>query len=71
MSELLTAIEEDGCNVKGYAAWSLIDNMEWRDGYTIKFGLYSVNFTDPKRTRTGKTSAQFYKNLIKTRIVSK
>lgn len=34
VSEMLTAINDDGCNVVGYAIWSLLDNFEWCDGYT-------------------------------------
>lgn len=69
LNALLDAVNLDGCNVKAYTAWSVMDNMEWRDGYTLKFGLHNVNFTDPNRTRTPKASAEFYKNIIKTRTV--
>lgn len=41
-----------------------MDNFEWPRGYSEKFGLYHVNFNDPKRTRTPKASARFYKQLI-------
>lgn len=34
MDEMLKAIHEDGCNIIGYAAWSIIDNFEWLSGYT-------------------------------------
>lgn len=64
LSELLKAIKLDGCNVKGYTAWSLMDNLEWSVGYDEKFGLYSVNFSDPARPRTPKASAFWFRNLI-------
>ncbi|EEZ97373.2 Myrosinase 1-like Protein [Tribolium castaneum] len=69
MEALLLAVLDDGCNVNGYTVWSIMDNMEWRSGYTVKFGLFDVNFTDPRRPRTPKTSAQFYQTVIKTRTL--
>ncbi|KAK5649854.1 hypothetical protein RI129_000883 [Pyrocoelia pectoralis] len=69
LNELLNAIHLDGCKIKSYALWSLMDNMEWQDGYTLKFGLYYVNFSDPLRTRTPKSSANFYKELIRLRRI--
>jgi beta-glucosidase/6-phospho-beta-glucosidase/beta-galactosidase len=53
-----------GCNVVGYTCWSLIDNFEWLSGYTEKFGVFSVNFSIPEKTRTPKKSAEFLKKLI-------
>ena len=47
--QLLKSVMEDKVNVKGYYAWSLLDNFEWARGYTEKFGLHSVDRTDPDR----------------------
>ncbi|KAK7499143.1 hypothetical protein BaRGS_00009690 [Batillaria attramentaria] len=64
-NEMLKAIKLDGCNVEGYTAWSLMDNLEWTSGYNDKLGLYRVDFNDPNRSRTPRLSAQFYKQLVK------
>ena len=63
INQVLKAIVMDGVNVKGYYAWSLMDNFEWAMGYTEKFGLHRVNMSDPGRERTPKESAYFYSRL--------
>lgn len=40
----------DGANVKGYLAWSLLDNFEWAFGLTPRFGLVRVDYHSQKRT---------------------
>ncbi|XP_014482376.1 PREDICTED: myrosinase 1-like [Dinoponera quadriceps] len=69
MDEMLSAIYKDGCNIKGYSVWSLLDSFEWSRGYSEKFGMVQVNFMDPNRTRTPKSSSTWYKNVIKTREI--
>ncbi|MEO6590653.1 MAG: family 1 glycosylhydrolase, partial [Pyrinomonadaceae bacterium] len=58
----------DGVPVKGYFLWSLMDNFEWADGYTNRFGLHYVDYETQKRTP--KLSADFYKQVIATNAVA-
>lgn len=48
--------------VRGYFLWSLMDNFEWADGYTLRFGLYYVDYKTQKRYP--KLSAYFYRDVI-------
>ena len=48
--------------MKGYFLWSLLDNYEWADGYSKRFGITYVDFATQKRTP--KLSSKFYGNLI-------
>uniref|UniRef100_A0A914DJ72 Beta-glucosidase n=1 Tax=Acrobeloides nanus TaxID=290746 RepID=A0A914DJ72_9BILA len=68
LAAVAQAIQE-GCNVIGYTAWSLMDNFEWSEGYEIKFGLYRVDFNDPDRKRTPKASALWYKKVVAEQAV--
>jgi beta-glucosidase len=52
----------EGIPVRGYFLWSLMDNFEWGDGYTNRFGLHYVDYQTQKRTP--KLSASFYREVI-------
>ncbi|ESQ46378.1 hypothetical protein EUTSA_v10000681mg, partial [Eutrema salsugineum] len=54
---------EDGCNVGGYFAWSLMDNYEFGNGYTLRFGMNWVNFTNPAHRRE-KDSGKWFSKFI-------
>lgn len=56
---------EQGVNVKGYFAWSLMDNFEWAEGYLKRFGIVYVDYES--QVRTIKNSGHAYKSLISNR----
>jgi len=52
----------EGYPLKGYFLWSLIDNFEWADGYTKRFGIHYVDFATQRRIP--KLSAAWYREVI-------
>ncbi|KAL8518545.1 hypothetical protein ACS0TY_009781 [Phlomoides rotata] len=64
LTNLLAAIKEDGCNVKGYFVWSMLDNWEWAAGFSSRFGLYYVDFNDKQRRRYAKDSVKWFTNFL-------
>lgn len=64
----LQAVREaiaDGVDVRGYFAWSLLDNFEWACGYAKTFGLVQVDRAT--QARTIKDSGRFYRDVILSR----
>ena len=53
-----------GVDLRGYFAWSLLDNFEWSLGYSKRFGIVHVDFATQQRTP--KDSARFYAEVIAT-----
>ncbi|KAG5884788.1 hypothetical protein JTB14_010851 [Gonioctena quinquepunctata] len=69
LNAFLDAMYEDGVNIFGIAAWSLIDNFEWLWGYSARFGIFHVDYEDANKARTPKDSADFFIELISTRKI--
>jgi len=57
INEMMKAVLIDRVHVTAYTAWSLLDNFEWARGYSERFGVHSVNMSDPARPRAAKASA--------------
>jgi beta-glucosidase len=54
---------ESGVPVKGYFAWSLVDNFEWAEGYLRRFGLIHVDYATQRRTL--KDSGKWYRDFLR------
>jgi beta-glucosidase len=67
LTQLQRGVSE-GVPVKGYFLWSLLDNFEWADGYTKRFGIVYVDFATQKRTP--KLSASFYAETVRRNSVA-
>ena len=53
----------DGVDVRGYFAWSLLDNFEWAFGYSKRFGLVHLDYATQERRL--KDSALAYQQIIR------
>lgn len=58
---------QDGVDLRGYFAWSLLDNFEWEHGYSKRFGIVHVNYANQKRTI--KESGHWYTSVIKQNAI--
>ena len=57
----MLAAQAEGVPVDGYFAWSLMDNFEWSEGYTLRYGIFHVDFAT--QARRPKDSAKFLRTL--------
>ncbi len=63
LRSLSRAISSDGTPIRGYFHWSLLDNFEWAQGYSMRFGLYSVDYKTKERVK--RNSAEVYEKICK------
>ena len=67
LGELHRAID-DGTPVRGYFVWSFMDNFEWQDGYTRRFGIVHNDYAT--QMRTPKLSARWYAEVMRRNALS-
>ncbi|MGA7316706.1 MAG: GH1 family beta-glucosidase [Silvibacterium sp.] len=67
LTHLQRAVSE-GCPIKGYFLWSLLDTFEFPDGYSKRFGIHYVDFKT--QVRTPKLSAEWYREVILRKAVA-
>ncbi len=60
---------QEGVDLRGYFVWSLMDNFEWAEGYSLRFGLIHIDFENPQRKRTPKESFAWYQKVIENNAV--
>jgi beta-glucosidase len=63
LSQILKA-KNEGMKIKGYFAWSLLDNFEWQKGYTKRFGLVYVDYATQERFI--KDSGRWFREFLKS-----
>uniref|UniRef100_A0A6N2LGP7 Beta-glucosidase n=1 Tax=Salix viminalis TaxID=40686 RepID=A0A6N2LGP7_SALVM len=64
LKNVLRSINEHGVDVKGFFAWSLMDNFEWGSGYAVRFGLYYVDYNNNLK-RYPKNSVKWFKQFLR------
>ena len=60
---MIAELVKQGVDIRSYYHWSLMDNFEWSEGYTMRFGLYHVDYEN--QTRTLRESGKIYQQIIK------
>ena len=69
LREIWNAINYGGVDIRGYMHWSFIDNFEWAEGFTARFGLVKVDYENDFK-RIPRESAKIYSDIIKNNRIS-
>ena len=59
---IISEMLKKGQDIRSYYHWSLMDNFEWAEGYSLRFGLYNVNYETQERTL--RNSGKIYRQII-------
>ena len=70
LREIWNAINYDGVDIRGYMHWSFIDNFEWAEGFTARFGLVKIDYEN-NFERIPRKSAAIYSAIIKNNSIPK
>jgi beta-glucosidase len=60
--ESIARAVDEGVDVRGLYVWSLLDNLEWDLGYSVRFGLFYIDYRTQERVP--KDSAHWYRQVI-------
>ena len=67
--EIWNAINHAGADVRGYMHWSFIDNFEWAEGFSARFGLIRTEYENEFK-RAPRPSAYLYRDIINSNGIS-
>ena len=59
---------DKGIDVRGYFHWSLVDNFQWDNGWSMRFGLLALD--EKTQERTPRPSAEFYGDLARANTLT-
>jgi beta-glucosidase len=59
---MISEMIKSGADIHSYYHWSLMDNFEWAEGYSLRFGLYHVDYETQERTL--RSSGELYRKIV-------
>jgi beta-glucosidase len=68
--QVIADMIESGADIRGYICWTLLDNFEWAEGHSKRFGLVHMDFDTQKRTMKDSGKAYARLNASKARLTA-